>query len=433
MRAKEIILLIFIILAGVTFYHARTGKLDDIGFFIDDYIIFSSNEFIYEDFQEIEPPFPPHFQIINAHGDIEINGTDEEKITITFRKNIRRRNEEKAKEISGIIKMIIHKNTNQVTLSTNRDKLRRKNYETHFKVFLPKSMDIKVKNSYGTVKTSNVGNTDITNRHGKVIASDIHGELILKNSYRDVEVKNVRSDLHLESKHSTIFVSYIKGTAQISNGYGKIHMENISQAVKVDGPHTEIFGQNLAGPVEIENSYEKITLYEVGPTKIIGHHSKVEVHGAKGYLDIKDKYSKIEVNNIRGNFLVDGKNLDVVGKTIIGQEISIVSSYRNVKLSEFSGRTTISLSHGDVVLEPSPLTHPIEVKGKYANIRLSWPLQGPYPFEARAKNGDIKWGLPDELSLEEENGVSTIKAFLQEKDKPSILLSTSYGTIRIED
>jgi hypothetical protein len=237
----------------------------------------------------------------------------------------------------------------------------------------------------------------------------------------------------LESKHSTIFVSYIKGTAQISNGYGKIHMENISQAVKVDGPHTEIFGQNLAGPVEIENSYEKIALYEVGPTKIIGHHSKVEVHGAKGCLDIKDKYSKIEVNNIRGNFLVDGKNLDVVGRTIIGQEISIASSYRNVKLSEFSGRTTIFLSHGDVVLEPSPLTHPIEVKGKYANIRFSWPLHGPYPFEARAKNGDIKWGLPDEFSLEEENGVSTIKAFLQEKDKPSILLSTSYGTIRIED
>ena len=183
----------------------------------------------------------------------------------------------------------------------------------------------------------------------------------------------------------------------------------------------------------IENSYEKIALYEVGPTKIIGHHSKVEVHGAQGYLDIKDNYSKVEANNIRGNFLVEGKNLGVLGKTIIGQEISITSSYRNVNLSEFSGKTTISLSHGDIVLEPSPLTHPIEVKGKYSSIRFSWPLQGRYPFEAWAKNGDIKWGLPDELSLEEENGISIIKAFLQEKDKPSILLSTSYGTIRIED
>lgn len=432
MKAKEIILLIFIILAGVVFYHARTGKLDDINFFIDDYFIFSAEEFVYEEYQEIEPPFPPRVQIVNAHGDVEIKGTDEEKITISFQKNVWRISEEKAKEVSEKLKMIVHKNTHQITLSTNRDDFRRKNFETNFKISLPKSMDVKVKNSYGLVKTSNVGKTDITNRYGKVIASDIDGELIINNSYRDVEVENVQSDLYLESKHSTLFVNHVKGVAQISNAYGKIHLENISQAVKVDGRHTEVFGQNLTGPVEIENSYRKITLYEVGPTKIIGHHSKVDVDGAKEHLDIKDNYSKIRVNNIQGNFLVDGKSLDVYGKTIVGQKISIASSYRNVELSEFSGKTTISLSHGDVVLEPSPLTHPIEVKGEYANIRFYWPVQGTYPFEAKAKNGDIEWKLPVELSFEEENGVSMIKAFVQEKDKPSILLATSYGTIRIE-
>ena len=433
MRAKEIILLIFIILAGVVFYHVRTGKLEDIGFFIDDHFFFATEEFIYEEYQEIEPPFPSRFQVINAYGDIDIMGTDEENITITFWKYIRRTNEEKAKDVSEIIEMTVDKNTHQVTLSTNRDKIRRKNFETHFKVFLPKSMDVQVKNSFGLVKTSSVGNTDITNRHGEIIASDISGELILKNSYRDVEVDNVKSDLHLESKHSKIYIGDVKGTAQISTGYGKIRMEDISQAVKAIGPHTEIFGQNLSGPVEIENSYNKIVLYDVGPTKITGHHSKVEVDGAQDYLDIKDNYSKIEVDNLHGSFLVDGKNLDVYGKTIIGPEISITSSHRNVKLYEFSGKTTISLSHGDVELEPSPLTHPIEVKGKYANIWFSWPLQGTYPFEARAKNGDIKWELASGLTPEKEKGVSILKAFLQEKDKPSILLSTSYGTIRIED
>ncbi|HDZ26742.1 MAG TPA: hypothetical protein ENH65_09580, partial [Candidatus Aminicenantes bacterium] len=74
MKAKEIILLILIIAVGVTFYHAHTGK---IYIDIDDHIFFDHEKFVYEEFQELEPPFPPQLKVINAHGDIEIQGTDE--------------------------------------------------------------------------------------------------------------------------------------------------------------------------------------------------------------------------------------------------------------------------------------------------------------------------------------------------------------------
>jgi hypothetical protein len=430
MKAKEIILLILIIAVGVTFYHAHTGK---IYIDIDDHIFFDHEKFVYEEFQELEPPFPPQLQVMNAHGDIEIQGTDEEKITVSFEKTIWRRNEEHAKEVADELKMNIDRDDHRLTISTTRSEFRRRNFRTNFKIFLPAGMDIEVNNSYGTVKTAKVGNTKITNRHGKIIASDIAGELVIENSYKDIEADNVQSDCRIEGKHADVFVNGVKGKIQIIHRYGKVRLENISQDVKVEGSHSEVYGENLMGSVEVATSYKKITLFDVGPTKIRARHSPVEVEGAREYVDIEDNYSRVSVDNLQGDLIVDGKNLGVYGKTIVGQKIYVTSSYRNVELSEFSGKTTILLEHGTIVLDPSPLTHPIEVKGKYADIKFYWPLREKYPFEARAKNGDIKWRLPDEISIQEEDHMSIVKAFLEEKEKPSISLSTSYSTIRVEE
>ncbi len=354
-------------------------------------------------------------------------------MTIRFQKVIWRKNEEKATEVSDKLKMIVDREADKLTLSTNRDEFRRKNFETNFRISLPQGMDIRVKNSYGLVQVSKTGNTNIYNRYGKVITSKISGELSIQNSYRDVEVADAQSGCHIDSKYSKVIVENVGGETRIDHRNGKVHLENISQKVEVFGDYSEIFGQNLTGTSEFETSYRKITLYDVGSTKIKASHSHVEVNGAKENLEIQDKYGKVNLNNIQGNLKVDGKMLTVYGKAIIGENISISSSYRDIELVEFSGKTTIILSHGKAILEPSQLTHPIEVQGSYSDIKLSWPLGGKYPFEAQAKGGDIKWGLPNELSSQQENGATIIKAFLLETGNPSIFLSTSYGTIRIEE
>jgi len=430
MKAKEIILLILIIVVGVTFYHAQTGKIY-IDF--DDHIFFDHEKFVYEEFQELEPPFPPQLQVTNAHGDVEIQGTDEERITVSFEKTIWRRNEEQAKEIADDLKMIIDKDAQRLTISTNRGEFRRRNFRTSFKISLPAGMDIDVKNSYGTAKAIKVGNAHFKNHHGKIIASDIAGELLIENSYKNIEVENVQFDCQIEGKHADVFVTDVKGKTQIDHRYGKVRLENISQDVKIVGSHSGVYGENLMGSVEVTTSYKKIALFNVGPTKIRARHSPVEVDGAREYVDIEDNYSKVNVDNLQGDLIVDGKNLGVYGNTIVGQKIHVTSSYRDVELSEFSGKTTILLEHGAIVLDPSPLTHPIEVKGKYADIKFYWPFREKYPFEAKAKNGDIKWRLPDEISIQEEDHMSIVKAFLEEKEKPSISLSTSYRTIRVEE
>jgi len=431
MKAKEIILLILIIVVGILFHQLYTGKID-VYFDLDDDFVVISNEFDYEDYQELEPPFPALLQVENSYGDVEIQGTSEEKIAITLRKTIWRRKEDTAREIADELKMVIQEQADRLVISTNKDEFGRKNFKLSFKISVPMSMDVVVRNSYGSVEVFDLRNTDITNRNGEIHASNISGQLILNNSYKTIEVENIDADLELESHNSSVYVSKVKGKAHIVHRYGDIHLDDISGGVKVEGSHSEIYGENLAGPVELESSYKNITLIHVGPTKIKGYSSTIEVEGAEKLVDVKNDYGKVRVTSIDGDLVIEGKNLEVTGKSIVGDKIDITSSYRDIELTEFSGNTTIVLSNGEIVLDPYPLTHPIEVKGEYANIRLRWPLGKKYRFEAKVKDGEIEWGLPAEISVQEEDHTRTVTAFIQEKESPSIFLSTSYRTIWVE-
>jgi len=431
MKAKEIILLILIIVVGILFHQLYTGEID-VYFDLDDDFVVISNEFDYEDYQEFEPPFPALIQVENSYGDVEIQGTSEEKIAITLRKTIWRRKEDTAREIADELKMVIQEQADRLVISTNKDEFGRKNFKLSFKISVPMSMDVVVRNSYGSVEVFDLRNTDITNRNGEIHASNISGQLILNNSYKTVEVENIDADLELESHNSSVYVSKVKGKAHIVHRYGDIHLDDISGGVKVEGSHSEIYGENLAGPVELESSYKNITLIHVGPTKIKGYSSTIEVEGAEKLVDVKNDYGKVRVTSIDGDLVIEGKNLEVTGKSIVGDKIDITSSYRDIELTEFSGNTTIVLSNGEIVLDPYPLTHPIEVKGEYANIRLRWPLGKKYRFEAKVKDGEIEWGLPAEISVQEEDHTRTVTAFIQEKESPSIFLSTSYRTIWVE-
>jgi hypothetical protein len=431
MKAKEILLLILIIAAGILFYHAQMGKIDLL-WDIDGHFLFNVDEFTFHETRVIEPPFATLLQILNSHGTVEIQGSEEEKITIHLEKRIWRKNKKQAQEVSEKLKMIVEKDESQLTLATNRSEFRRKYFETHFKVSIPQGMDITIKNSYGLVKTSRVGNAHIINSYGEIKAVDIDGELTIKNRYENVEVENVSANCQVDSRNSDISIYDIEGNVKIDHRYGKIRMENVSQNVEVEGYQSAVFGKNLKGEVNVVTSYRNIVLSDVGPAKITGSQARVEVDGATGPLQLTHKYGRVQLYNIQGDLNVDCRDTSVEGRVIVGEKIVISSSYRDIELAEFSGETFIALSNGDITLQPFPLTHPLKVEGRYSDIKFSWPHQEKFPFEARAKGGDIHWNLPQELTLQEENGFTVAKAFGEESEKPSIFLSTSYGTITIE-
>jgi hypothetical protein len=429
MKAKEIILLIFIIAVGVFGYHVQSGKIDVTW---DEIFDFDFNEYTYEETQVIEPPLPASLRVLNAHGQVEVQGTETDRITFTFIERIRRNNEEGAREVADKLHPVITRDDSAVTLTTNRSEFRSRNFDTDFRITVPSGMAVEVTNSYGPVRADQVGETMIDNRHGKVTATNIQGGAVVENSYEDVEISGLQSNCTIRSQHSDIKARSVEGEMTIENSYGLVDVRGGNQRVTITGPHCEILGEDLPGPVEVRNTYEKITLRRIGPVRIDGYHSSIEASDISGDIEIIDTYAAVRLASIRGNLRLDGKHVELTGRDIVGESIFVSSTYEDINLTDFSGKTTVVLSHGDITLTPLALTAPLEVRASYAPVTLFWPGDGRYPFEAETKSSDIYWRLPGDVTIEQKNGSTTAKCFSDASDAPHILLSTTYGDIRVE-
>lgn len=433
MKAREIFLVLLIIGAGVFIYYAKTGKLDIAWDGGDLFLFGRGEEFVFEESEEISAPLLRELQVINAHGSVEIQGTETDKITIVFKKSIIRRNGDEARKIADQLKMVVNRSEPKLVLSTNREAFKRKNFETHFKISVPAGMEVLVKNSYGLVKTAGTGKTDIANPHGEIQASDIAGGLIVNSSYEDVSILNARTDCQVTCPHAKITVIGVRGGLLLDHRYGDVELENIAGKVIVKGSHSRVTGKGLKAEVEVGSSYEPIVLTEVGPTTIRGHHSDIEAKAVAGSLSITDNYARVLLDDLKGDLRIDGTNMEIRARSVAAEEIRIETSNQNVEILGFTGKTTVRLNHGDLVLEPDAVTGPIDVQATYAAIRFGWPAGGRFPFEGRTRSARILWNLAERPSLEESNGESLTKAFQEETGKPSVTLSTSYADIRIEE
>lgn len=432
MKSKEIVFLILLVAAGVFFYHAYTDKLDWEIEWGDDFL-FKLEEFEFEESHTIDAPFPHVIHVMNRHGEVKIQGTEEDRIVVTMQKTIRRRTAEEAQDVANSLKMVTEQTEHNIVLTTNRGEFKKKRFQTSFTIFLPEGADVTVSNTYGVVEVANTGDTNIHNSYGKVIVSDVEGPLTVKNKYDDVVVKNVGADCTIDSNNASVDVTNVDGTVQVFHRYGNVSLKDISQDAIVDASNAKIFCQNVEGLADVGSTYRNIILSNVGAAKVSGKNCEIDMDGVKGYCVIESSYGRVKLTNILGDLKIDGKNTSVLGKTLLGDNITIDTTYRDVELEDFAGETTILHSNGKVLLTPNPLTLPLVVKGRYSDINLYWPAGGQYPTEAENKGGDIEWKLPYELSFKKENSVSVIKAFMEETENPLIFLYTTYGTIRIEE
>lgn len=432
MRSKEILFLIFFIAVGVFLYYAYTDKFDWEIEWGDDFL-FKLEEFEYEETHTIDPPFPRSIHVVNRHGEIKIQGTEADRITVSMQKKIRRRTEEEAREVANALKMVMEQAENNLVLSTNRAEFKKKRFRTSFTILVPMGADVTVSNTYGVVDVSNTGVTNIQNSYGKVIILEASGLVTVKNKYDDVSVQNVGADCTIDSNNSSVELTNIDGTVQVFHRYGSVDLKGISRDAIIDASNTNIQCRDVKGLADVGSTYRNIILTNVGAAKVLGKNCEIEVKDVKDYCVVESNYGKVVLTDIQGDLRIDAKNTSVYGKTLQGENIAIDTTYRDVELEDFSGKTTIVHSNGDIVLTPNPLTLPLVVKGKYSDIDLFWPEGGNFPTEAENKGGDIEWKLPYKLSFKKENSVSIIRAFMEEAESPLISLYTTYGTIRIQE
>jgi len=433
MKFREVLLVIVLILAGLIVYQVQTGHWNlDFNWGWGDEFGGFGREYAAEETRTIDAPLPPAIEVTNGHGWVEVRGGDQDTVQLTFKKVVWRRTEEEAKDVADRLKYTLTTAADKLTLTTNRDEFRKKNFETGFVLTVPRTMAVRVTNAYGIVRVEAVKETTVRNRHGEIFAAGIEGPCTLETSYEDLEAQNIRGDCRITNSHADVRAVSVTGDIWIETSYARVRVEDAGQKAEVRGSNVDVDLRRVAGAVSVETSYEKVFLSDVGPAVVAGHNTAVTAENVRGDLDVSTSYEQVRATNVQGRFLVDAHNSSVTAAGIGGGEISVKTSYENVNLSDFSAEVTVVLRNGHVTLKPLDLKHGMDVRDEYGTIDLVWPSGETARLEARSKGGSVSWGLSEKLDVDETNGMSLVKAFTANAGSPLVFLSTTYENIRIE-
>ena len=436
MKFKEVFLVAVLILAGLVLFQFKTGKwdLDNMDWnWGDDSGFLVGREYTAEETRTIEAPLPPAIEIENGHGWVEVRGTDQADVQLTFKKVVWRRNEEEAKDIAGRIKYEMTAAADKLTLKTNRDEFRRKNFETGFVLTVPRAMAVHITNGYGVVRVDGVNEATVANRHGELYATNIDGPCTLETSYDDLEVQSVKGECRLVNSHADVRAVSVTGDLRIETSYARIRVEDAGGKADLRGSNVDIDAKRVAGAVAVETSYEKVSLTDVGPAVVIGNNMAVYAEKVRGDLEVRTSYEKVVARDIQGNLAVDAHNAAVEASGVAGSEISVTTSYEPVLLSDFSAALKVVCRNGGVTLRPLDLKHAMDVANEYGTIDFFWPSGEVARLEARSRGGAVSWGLSEKPDVDTTNGEALVKAFTASAGAPLITLSTTYDDIRIKE
>lgn len=431
MKPREIVLLVFIILAGVTITLFQSGKLDHLDFWGEDWFQ-KGEEFSFEEVRTIDPPFPDWLTIDNPRGEVIVDKGVEDKVEITWEKKIWAEKEAEAKQLAEEIKLQVTKTASETRVNVLLPEKIKRSYRSYFRVSAPASLSVKIDNSHGQVKVSGLNSVSVINAHGQVTLNEINGDVYLRNRHGDVSVTEVagKTDVSLEHGNGGLF--RLRQTAIISGRHADLDLEDIEGKLNLRAEHTSIRGRRIKGPLFISTSHEPVDLNEVGEAEVVNRYGLVRVEGAKGPLSVENRYGTVAVSQLEGSLKVTGKNIRVIGRWISGETIYISSTYDNIELKEFSAKTELFLRHGDCLLEPATLEPGLSFQGDYASLRLLWPDDERLPAEIRVGQGKIIWRLTEPAATSETNGETALRAFTTGKEPAKIIINNRYGNVIIE-
>jgi len=432
MRFREIVLLAALILAGFVVYQIQTDGWD-LRFDWDDEWLGWGREYSYEESRVFEAPVPAALAIDNGHGWVEVRGADQDHIELTFKKIVRRRKEEDARDVAGQLRYTVLSDDDRLTLGTNREEFRRRNFETGFVLTVPRGTAVSIVNAYGSVQVGSVAALTVRNRHGKLHIADIQGTCDLETSYQTADVERIEGDCSIKSRHARVRAASVAGDLRVETSYARARVEDIGGRADIVGAHMEVEASRVQGPVSVETSYQRVSLTDVGPAVVRARNTAVTAETVRGDLDVETSYERVRASDIRGNLLVASRNGAVAASGIGGQSLSVRTSYANVELSGFSADVSVVLRNGNAVLEPSDLRRGMDVRNEHGMILLNWPAGEIARLEARTRGGSVDWGLDAGPDAVTSNGTTVLKAFQDRPDAPLVFLDTTYADIRIRE
>jgi len=361
-RAGEILLIIFIIIAGLIITQFATYEPPfRIDWWHDDYT--------YESEEQVSCQPGSNIVITNQYGDVEVTSWSEDEIKVIMTKQVWAKSEREADRYQRDIRLVLENILDKVEISAdlsevnnNRDK-----FNINFKVIVPE---------YSLV--------EISCYEGDVFMDGLSGEQSIENRYGDVQVTGIDGDLSLRGRDGYISIDGVSGKVEIISRNTEIKAEHINKGLEIDNPNGDILASSIGDELLIKTKHSKIEVYDIlGNTEIKGLQCDIKIHNIDGNLYLENNYNSVEVEEISGKTEIRAPNSKIYVREI-ANDLTIESSYETVEAENIEGKAEIMGENLQVILRD--IGGPIDVSTSYNNVTLySWKA----PVTIENKSGEI--------------------------------------------
>jgi hypothetical protein len=337
--------------------------------------------------------------INNANGDVEVNSAPQSQATARLIKRVRAADAEEARKVAKNISLQIVPfgagyQFNVVATGVRQD------FGVSIVVTLPQNLPtgVEINNALGVVKlsglqgdhvirgceraeiTRNNGGVTIENPRGAVELSEIQGQVSLANARQEVKMRAVNGRVTLDVNGGNVSVENSSGPLQLRAADAQVVITEVGNGASP-----------VARAVDIEQARNsRIKLREIkGAVAIKADRSRIEAEEIAGDFKVDSLSDRVRVNRINGVLSIKSENGAVEAEEVSG--LATIEATRDVTVRNFRGPLKVSSRNGAIDLETSEkLNGDISVTSEHGKIRVSIPKDSGFRLDANAGAGRVK-------------------------------------------
>ena len=227
-------------------------------------------------------------KITNKFGEVRINDTGGDSVTIKVVITIDNSSESKAKELMNKIQIDIQKTGGMVSAETNiEENFKGKNsFSIDYLVNIPKDREL-----------------NITNKYGNLILNELDAKGFFDVSYGSITAGKMRTPANTPVK---IILNYGKADLETINDadlefkYSKLYADDINHLL-LDTKNSTV-NLHKVGKLTLDSKYDGINIDEIANLKSISKFSNYKIGLLTGSFDLDTGYGSVRISKVDAKF-----------------------------------------------------------------------------------------------------------------------------------
>ncbi len=313
-----------------------------------------------------------------GRGDITVRVSDDQKLNVTAKKQVRSWSESEAGRIAKPVKVVEARNGDGYEIRPDGYDLSDTRVSVDLEVSVPKKSPVTVKSDHGDVELSDqTADISVTVQNG------------------DVEIRNTKGDVTVETRKGDVKVSDTDGNVKVTGKGGEIEVVNCSGSFTLDGDfYGPVRGDKIAKGVRLITVKTDLTLSSL-PGRLESGSGNLDIVNVPGNLNVRTRDTEINLENAGGKVNIDDRDAGV-----------------NVRFS--------STPKDDVSITNSS-----------SQISVTLPGSSNFDLDARCQNCDIDSEFSNLVPVKSASGDSQLTGKNGNGRGPKLTLKTSYGNIAL--